>query len=133
MRDKISPGRQTPQAANYYLIAMYAPGRAPEVDPYRHTAFVLYAPFLDTLDDCKILIRRGSQWTMESGDVKCKTKDNILMLSVARKATDTTASGEFVVYAATGIIFDDDHGIITDYTGTAAVRVDKAPIDLGNN
>ena len=131
MRGKVDPGRSSPMSANYYMIAIYAPGKMPEIDPYGHYSFILYSPYLETSNDCKMLLRRGPQWLMESGSVKCWVNDKQLLFSVARKSADINADGVFVMYAATGIIFDTYNGIITDYTGTAAVRVNKGPIELG--
>jgi hypothetical protein len=130
-RDKIDPGRLSPPQTNYYLISVYAPGRAPEVDPFNKNAFIFYAPYLENSSDCKILLRRGPRWTMDTSGIKCTVKDNnTIQFEIARKIIDTTISGEFVVYAATGMLFDQDTGIVADYTSTAAVRVDKGPIDL---
>lgn len=131
VRDKIDPGRLSPPQSNYYLIAAYAPGKAPEADPFDKSAFIFYAPYLEKSADCKVLMRIGSKWTMDTSSVKCTLKDdNTIQYEIARKVIRTTPAGEFVVYAATGMVYDEDNGIITDYTSTAAIRTDKKPIDL---
>jgi len=130
-KSKIDPGLRTPQNAYYYMVTMHGPGRAPEVDPYNRTIFMLYAPYLGPAADCKVLMRNGHVWNMNTDPVKCKVDGDRIFFELSRKAINATAGGVFVTYAATGIILDEDHGIIVDYSPTASVRFDKKPIELG--
>lgn len=144
MRAAIDPGVLVPSSVNYYLIGIYDPDRPSGADPYHRTSFVIYSPYLYKIYEhsranpklfgdsgaCKTVVRMGADWIVDIGAVRCVVQGNTLFVAAKRATLGGFVTGTFVSYAATGIIFDEFNGVISDYSPAAAVRFDKQPIKI---
>ncbi|HOO55445.1 MAG TPA: hypothetical protein PLN69_01400 [bacterium] len=130
MGGNVDAGEKVPQNANYYLIGLYDPGRPPGVDPYHKTYFVMFAPYLFDHDGCRIIAKRGEKWSNDSNGVRCDAEGDVLTVSVLKKVLPEPVSGIFVTFVATGVVFDENTGIIADYTSTTAIRLEREPLEI---
>lgn len=142
VRGEFRPGELIPLAANYYVVGLYDPYRPTDEYPYHRTAFILYSPFLnsesfltqsklwESKSECKVLSRAGARWTAAGGAARCDVDGGELRISVKRKSLPEPVAGVYVFWLASGVLFDDDNGVVTDYTPTTAVRIDRGPVEL---
>jgi len=129
-RGGIKKGKLIPKSAYYYMISLYDPDRPTGVDPYHRTSFVYYSPNFDPNSPCKALVRRGSKWVYDASPVRCRIENDTLTITVMRKTIGAPVSGLLTMYVATGVIYDEDNGIIVDYSPSTAVRIDGKPLKL---
>jgi hypothetical protein len=131
-RADISPGKAQPRSAYYYMLGLYDSGRPAGEDPYHRMLLVYYSPYMLDVGrtDCRLKMRLGQRWISDAGAVSCSTNGNELTISVKRGALGKPVAGMMTAFFASGIYFDDETGIISDFTPATTIRIAREPFEL---
>jgi len=131
-RADISPGKAQPRSAYYYMLGLYDSGRPAGEDLYHRMLLVYYSPYMLDVGrtDCRLKMRLGPRWISDAGAVSCSTDGKELTISLKRGALGKPVAGMITAFFASGIYFDDETGIISDFSPATTIRIDRVPFEL---